>query len=200
MIALVANGEITDLSFLRRELQRFSRIIAVDGGLRYLAELGITPEAITGDFDSASKELLEHYGSTQQIHLSDQNSSDLEKTLAWLNTTESVTVFGALGHRLDHTLSNLLLLARMPGRVIFETERERLYALSGEVTLELPVGTTLSLLPLGTVEGVSTRGLQWELSNATLSKDFYSISNMTTKPRVSLSIGSGDVILIHPNS
>ena len=52
-----------------------------------------------------------HCGSsgTRQVHTSDQNKSDLEKTLKYVfaEGAQTITVYERLGKRLDHTLTNL---------------------------------------------------------------------------------------------
>jgi len=194
-IALIANGEISDLNFLRGALRSFSRVIAVDGGLHFLDQIGVVPEAITGDFDSISPDLLKAYSHVPQISLLDQNKSDLEKTLDWLDTPEPITVFGALGKRVDHLLSNLFLLASHPKQLCYETQEEWIWAIDAEEKLQLPTKTTLSLIPLGTATDVTTQGLKWELHQATLSKALVSLSNVTVNKDVRIRVGSGELLI-----
>lgn len=58
-------------------------------------------------------------------------------------------------------------------------------------------GQTISLLPLGgPVKGVTTEGLYWGLTNATLDKDFYSISNLAFENKVKLTCSKGSLLCI----
>ncbi len=194
-IALVANGEIKDLDLIASIIRKYPRMIAVDGGLGYCDLMGITPELIIGDFDSASKALREKYIQVKQIHTPDPQKTDLEKALE-LVPSQKWQVFGALGKRTDHTLTNIYLLARYPGRLFFETEHERLFVIDRECSLSCNEGQILSLIPVsGEAKGVTTSGLKWELKNATLSKTFVSISNITTHDRIEITCESGDLLL-----
>ncbi len=194
-IALVANGEIEDLDLIASMIRKYPRVVAVDGGLSYCDQMEITPELIIGDFDSASEALREKYHRVKQIHTPDPQKTDLEKALE-LVPSQKWHVFGALGKRNDHTLTNIYLLARYPGRLFFETENELLFVIDKECSLSCKVGETLSLIPVGgEAKGITTFGLKWELNKATLSKTFVSISNITTHDRVEITCESGDLLL-----
>lgn len=43
------------------EKETFDKIIAVDGGLKAVKELGLVPDYIVGDFDSVSNEIREEF-------------------------------------------------------------------------------------------------------------------------------------------
>ncbi|MCH9627586.1 MAG: hypothetical protein S4CHLAM2_12270 [Chlamydiales bacterium] len=197
MIVIVANGQPPAPVFLQTLVQKSQKLVAVDGGLLACERADLTPDLIMGDFDSVSPELLKKYDHVQQIHTPDQNKNDLEKTLDYLAPFHSVTVCGAVGKRLDHTLSNLYLLCRYPGKMVFESDNERCFVLEKSTTLTCKVGQTLSLFPLGEpVQGVTSKGLQWELSDVTLDKHFVSISNKCEQQEVSITYKEGALIAI----
>ena len=66
---LIVTGGKLDLSFAGPFLknQSFERIIAVDGGLKAVKELGLEPDVIVGDFDSVDPLVLEYYRSREHI-------------------------------------------------------------------------------------------------------------------------------------
>jgi len=192
--ALIANGSIEDLASLAPSIKKHTRIVAVDRGLIYCQQLGITPDLIVGDFDSVPPLLLEKYATVPTITLpKEKDETDLEIALEHeLQISQTVTLFGALGARIDHTLTNLLIASRYPGRVVIETEREIVFALTGDVEIPVTVGQTISLVPInGPVIGITTQGLQWELKNRTLDASFIGISNVCLQTPVHVAIQQG---------
>lgn len=195
MIALIANGLISNLNSIATMVSQYETIVAVDGGLLHLDKMGIKPHYIIGDLDSCSKELLQKYHSSKVIHDCDPNTTDLEKALNFFSE-EQIVVFGALGGRIDHTLTNTILLTRFKGKVQFINEKERLFALDQKAQLQLKKGQVISLIALnGQASGITTKGLKWELTEATLSKSFVGISNEVIDPEVSISCKSGDLLV-----
>ena len=93
----------------------FDLFIGVDRGSLFLIEQGIYPDLAIGDFDSVSEEELALVCSQSKEILQSQpekNDTDLElavKTAFVRYPQAQVTIFGAFGGRLDHTLANVFL-------------------------------------------------------------------------------------------
>lgn len=197
--ALIANGAIEDLASLAPSIKSHSRIVAVDRGLIYCKQLEITPDLIVGDFDSVPPTLLKEYAHVPKIPLpKEKDETDLEIALEHeLKLSQIITLYGALGKRIDHTLTNLLIATRYPGRVVIETERETAFAIEGNVEIPAILGQTISLLPInGPVIGITTRGLQWELADKTLDASFIGISNICLEAPVHISIQRGILLCV----
>ncbi len=197
-LVLIANAHFSDSPHFRDVLRKEHALIAVDGGLRHCKRLGIIPELIIGDFDSASSILRSHYSSTPQLETPDPNKTDLEKALEYLIGFNPIRiiVFAALGNRIDHTLTNICLLTRYPAKVIFETDQEKIWALEKNTVLNCQPGQQLSLIPFnGEVTGVTTRGLRWNLDKGTLNKQFVGISNVCIEKDVLIEHQTGDLVL-----
>jgi thiamine pyrophosphokinase len=195
--AIIANGHIEDLSILAPLLRAYTRIVAVDRGLVYCKQLGLEPNLIVGDFDSVPSSLLEEYDSVPKIALPiEKDETDLEVALLnELKGSQIVTLFGAWGGRVDHSLTNLLITSRYPGRVYIETERETVFAIQGDAHISAFIGQTLSLLPInGPVTGITTQGLQWELKDRELDASFVGISNVCLKEDIRISVQKGILI------
>lgn len=193
-VAIIANGEIEFPELIRPLILRHSRFIAVDGGLIHCAKMEIRPHVIVGDFDSCPKSLLDQYEGVSKISLKkEKDETDLEIAIEEIGP-EQITLYGAWGHRVDHSLTNILLLTRYPGMKI-ETETELLFAINGNASLDCVIGQTLSLIPInGPVKGVKTEGLKWELDRRTLDRNFIGISNIALKTNIQIEIESGTLI------
>lgn len=197
-VALICTAPIANLSFFKEKIQAYPFLIAVDGGANHCYEMDVTPGLILGDFDSIKSHVLEAFRNVPKQHYpSEKDKTDLELAIEYVYhpQTEKITVFGALGGRTDHTLGNLILLSRYPGKVFLEGENESLFAIPQHIELSLPVGKTLSLIPLnGPAKGIDTEGLKWPLKNGTLDKQFIGISNETMTPKVTISVREGDLL------
>ena len=116
---LVVTGGTMDYGFAGRFLEnrRFDKVIAVDGGLTALSRLHLKPDAIVGDFDTVSEDVLAEYKSSREeitwgIHKPEKDETDTElalNTAIGLGCTRLV-LLGATGGRMDHFLGNLHLL------------------------------------------------------------------------------------------
>jgi thiamine pyrophosphokinase len=199
-IALIANGLIEDCPLIRERILTYPKIIAVDGGLNHCIAMNITPNLIIGDFDSAEKQHLSEMSSIPtMLFPADKDETDLELAIreALKSNPEKITVFGATGLRTDHTLGNLYLTELAPKRIYLETERELIWTIEGETLIETFPGQTLSLIPLGfPAKGVTTQGLKWNMDNATLNKNFISISNVSLDSTVKVTIAEGSVLCV----
>ncbi len=171
------------LSHLPRPL-----LVGVDGGAARLTSLGITPDVVTGDFDSLTADdldELERRGATI-VPTPDQDLNDLDKAMAYVLARPdvgAVSVFGATGGRIDHAYSALSVLIKYGKFGGFD---ELIEFIDGTGTLtplrcspikdecetsfsaKSRVGRTLSLLAFGTVRGVTLTGTRWTLDGATL--------------------------------
>jgi len=197
-VALVANGVIHDYQLISRLLAPYDKIIAVDGGLIHCQHMQVVPDLIIGDFDSIPQGLLEQYPDVpRQIFPVEKDETDLELAIRVVDNPalKKLGIFGALEKRTDHALGNLHLLRRFANKACIETELETLYAVDGKREFPCRPGQTVSLIPIGsTPSGVTTYGLKWELSAATLDKHFMSISNVCVGTSFSISIQTGDLI------
>ena len=108
-IALFAGGTIDSFQM------DFDLFIGVDRGSLFLIEQGICPDLAVGDFDSVSEKELALICSQSKEVLQAQPEKDdtyLElavKAVFARYPQVQVTIFGAFGGRLDHTLANIFL-------------------------------------------------------------------------------------------
>lgn len=108
-IALFAGGTIDSFQM------DFDLFIGVDRGSLFLIEQGICPDLAVGDFDSVSEKELALICSQSKEVLqaqSEKDDTDLElavKAVFARYPQAQLTIFGAFGGRLDHTLANIFL-------------------------------------------------------------------------------------------
>jgi thiamine pyrophosphokinase len=179
---LLANGPLGDAAAARLRRAAVPEggrwRIGVDGGAARMLALGIVPEIVTGDFDSlarAERAALEAAGA-RLVPTPDQDFTDLDKALAYCRDVlevPRVDVFGATGGRLDHTFSALSALVKH-GRVtdvrLVDDVGETRLVRNGALRLagaDLS-GRVLSLIALGPVHDIWSRGVRWPLSGEAL--------------------------------
>lgn len=186
-------------------LQPGDFIVACDAGYRNAAALGVRPDLIVGDFDSAPQPRTE--GDTIVLpHVKDD--TDTQYAARWLaeHGFEEVVMLGVLGGpRVEHMLANLstgLFLSLHGVRTILADSRSEMHYLLPGRPLELPRRDWmyLSLFALGApLTGVFERGVYYPLENATLTELDYPLgtSNEFTEPvaRLQCSGGHGLVVL-----
>ncbi|MCQ2531438.1 MAG: thiamine diphosphokinase [Saccharofermentans sp.] len=180
-------------------------IICADSGVDYAREAGIKIDKVFGDLDSIS-EVGKAYVDINRIPLEvfpcEKDMTDTELVLS--STSGDVVLFVALNGRIDHIMGNILMCARYvdEGRKIMITDGSfKVYFLKGEDTLyyETCGNEVVSLLPLRydeDVTGVTTRGLYYELSDATLKYGYsLGVSNCFKKSGTSCEISQKSGIM-----
>ena len=205
-----ANGELPDPAAIRPLLQPDDWIVAVDGGVRHALACGRAPQLVIGDLDSFPANLraeLEAGGTEFLTYPVAKDETDLE--LALLHVAASgataVVIVGALGDRLDHTLTNVQLLARkelLPLEVRMVDGPQTACLVWSEATIRGAAGDRVSLIPLGgDAKGVSTRGLAWPLRDEALRfGEGRGVSNVMTGPTAHIQLTAGRLLCVHYRS
>jgi len=199
LITLAGHAPSAELLQWRAEEAGIS--IAVDGGWLAHRHAGEEPDLILGDLDSCGdlQEIEKIFPRSVIERKMDQNQTDFEKALGWLEhrgLPGRLVVLGGLGERTDHCLSNLMIAGRIDSsvEVTFDDEHEWIRRITPVCPLVLSgrTGSPISLLPIGEVEKVNSSGLQWELSDADFSWDkLISQSNGCATDEVKVSCQSG---------
>lgn len=161
--------------------------VGVDGGADHLLAGGIAPMAVIGDLDSVSTQARAAFAGCLW-HIPEQDTTDFEKALTRV-TAPFVIALGFTGGRMDHALSVLNVMARMPDRGVFLVDADDVSYLApqGDSLLDLPAGTRVSLMPLGDVRA-SAAGLAWPFTDWALHPvGRNSASNMATGGPVRIS-------------
>jgi thiamine pyrophosphokinase len=206
-IIILANGELPDLNKARSLLQPDDYIVCADGGTRHALTLGVKPNLIIGDMDSADKADLDQFrnaGVEIELFPQDKNETDLELAIdhALGMNPKEIIIAGALGGRLDQTLANIALLTAShdaPSLIRLDDGVEEILLCRDQVQIHGRSGDIVSLIPWqGQVTEVQTINLKWPLRKETLYPDkTRGISNEMASETASISITSGLLLIVH---
>ena len=200
-VLITLAGHAPSAGLLQWRAEEAEICIAVDGGWLAHRHAGVEPDLILGDLDSCGdlQEIEKIFPRSVIERRPDQNQTDFEKALGWLEhrgLPSRLVILGGLGKRTDHCLSNLMITARVDPSVeiIFDDEHEWVRRITPACPLVLSgrADTPISLLPIGEVGEVNSSGLHWELSDTDFSWDkLISQSNRCSKDEVMVSCQSG---------
>lgn len=179
-------------------------IVACDAGYRNAARLGVRPDLIVGDFDSAPQPVTDRE-TIVLPHVKDD--TDTQFAARWLveHGFDEVVLLGALGGaRVEHMFANIstgLYLALQGVEVILADARSEMHYLLPEHPLDLEHRDWmyLSVFALGQpMTGVTLRGVYYPLQDATLSELDYPLgtSNEFVAPAAHLECVTGHGLVV----
>lgn len=193
------------------DLENYDFVAATDGAFHYLKDKNFPLEKlnlVAGDFDSHDHdEAMLQLALEKKIEViltPDQDYTDFQKILKILKQKgiTKVDVYGGSGGEQDHFLGNLhvALLAKDELDLTFYDEYSRYFFIPKNFTAEAVHGKTISLLPFPTAENVITKGLNWELFEATLALGSrIGTRNKAVTDTVHISYHSGNLLIFIEN-
>lgn len=207
MSTLIISGGSFDKNFLHNfiENKKYDYVIAVDKGLCYAKELGIVPDLIVGDFDSADINLLEGYDkSIIRFFQPEKDDTDTEIAIREaLKHNSDIDIVCATGGRIDHLLGNIHILkialdegidARIidRGNIIFLKDSDF------ELIKGAWNGKYVSFIPFdGEVKGIKLKGFKYLLDGYDLKPGITKcISNEIVEDKAYVWIESGCLIVV----
>lgn len=202
MRAVVFGGaDIKDYSFCGEYLEN-SIIICCDSGLRHAKKLGIVPDAIVGDFDSADEEIIEYFKPMNIPTMEfpthkDETDMELGAEAAVKMGADELVLLGGIGSRMDHTMGNCNLLVRLYKEGIkarLANENNVIMVTDSRIELTGKKGSLVSIFPVGvSAEGVSTENLEYPLDDALISAEIrlIAVSNVMLEEKAAVSVKKG---------
>lgn len=147
------------------QLAHFQKIYCTDGAYKSLQKINITPDVVSGDFDSIS--VSEISSSIKIIETPYQNATDFEKALRIIiqDGFKSVSVFGCSGLEQDHFLGNLTSMLKHKEEIdirCFDDFGVYFFA-EKETVIEGFKNETLSLYPFPDAKHVTSEGVKYPL-------------------------------------
>lgn len=171
---IIANGAACSKELMGQLLEWSPLVIVLDSAIERVMELGIKVDVLLGDFDRGFD--AEHYRDLQYpleiVYTPDQEKTDLEKAFDYLITRKipAANVVWATGRRADHTITNITNIVRYRDllKIVLLDDHSKIFLLPGHFEKWYPLGTPLSLIPIGMVSGITTTNLKYPLDGETL--------------------------------
>ena len=198
LCVIVSGGEYCELP---DELRGADCVIACDRGWQYAEKLGLSPDLVVGDFDSAPPPAI-----GVPVRRVPTRKDDTDTMLAVRHALEQgwrdVAICCAFGGRLDHTLANLqsgAYIAAHGGRarLLGADTDARIFA-DGEETFPRREGWSLSVFALSdSCAGVTIRGTKYECEDAALTNAFpLGVSNVWAAEEAAVRVGRGTLLVV----
>lgn len=178
-------------------------VICADGGIDTARKLGIQPDLVVGDFDSAQSDPPE---GVEVIHLPvEKDETDLLYAVkeAFRRGYDTFILLGVLGgERFDHSIASLCVLsfiADRGGRAVMANGKTSVFVINtGRLVFTDLKGSTLSVFPFGVNScTVTYKGLYYPLVNQTLRlNDAMGVSNSITEDRAEVFLHQGRALVI----
>ncbi len=201
------NGDLADLSRVRRYVDKDTLLVGCDGGASHILALGLTPHVVIGDFDSISPKTLNQLRKKKVECIrypKDKIYTDTELgvALAKEKGCKEIILTGIRGTSTDHFLGNLFLLAKKKFaslKIKVVEGKEEIELVRRSLKIEGKKGETVSLVRVELdVRDVTTRGLFYPLKNATLrAGSSHGIRNHMTGKSAEVSVRKGTLLVIH---
>ncbi len=177
-------------------------LIAADGGYTALAERGIRPDILLGDFDSidALPSGIETIRFPVKKDETDMHLAYLEGRRRGFRTFK---IYGGTGGRSDHTFANYCLLAHIAAQgdtAFLYGGGSIAYVIKNNTTrVKGRAGKTISVFAFGgNASGVTIKGLSYELRDGILTPDFpLGVSNSFTDSEGEITVKDGSLLIIY---
>ena len=171
---IIANGAACSSELLGQLLEWSPFVIVLDSAMERVMELGIKVDVLLGDFDNGFEP--EYYRNFQYpleiVHTPDQDKTDLEKAFDYLieKGHKAVNVVWATGRRADHTITNMTNIVRFQNdlKIVILDDYSKIFQLPKKYEKWYPAGFPISIIPVGTVKGITSTNLDYPLNNETL--------------------------------
>lgn len=195
---IVGAGDNSGTIFTRKK-EDF--VIAADGGVKVLEELGILPNLIIGDFDS-----LGYIPTGENVIVHPVKKDETDMMLAVSKAVEMgfkyIVIFGGTGGRIDHTVANwqVMLDASIKGITISMIDKNNEYYVLTNGTLNISGKECkgFSVFAFGKeAKGVFIKGGKYEADDVDLYPNFpMAVSNSFIDKTVEITVREGSLLII----
>jgi thiamine pyrophosphokinase len=199
IISIIGNGEIPTQA-LTKLISEADLIIGADGGANILSTMDVLPNYIIGDLDSISEAALKKNLSSQIIHITDQNTTDLEKAVnfAMEYKPAEIRIFSALGNRSDHAIYNLFFLRSVNYAGTIKTYDNQGYwqiFRAGTHLLKGDKNEIISFFSFDEILALQVEGTKFNIRNGDYTDPFFSLSNVFSSYYIKLQFRVGTIFV-----
>ena len=200
-IAIIANGYVKNADFHKDLLKDADIIICADGGADNAKKIGVIPNYIIGDLDSASKSSIEFFKDKSKI-IKDNNpdKTDMEIALSLAETLApyEILIMGAIGDRIDHTLANIMCLDKIKSDVKAQIvdEKNIIELVENSADISGDKNDIISIVPITDISNLCYTGLKWNIENLDTNIGWFGISNRLEEKNANISFSNGKILLI----
>ena len=201
-VFIFLNGSKSSSKFYREHFETCrkeqDKVVCADGGYKLARQCGVKPDLVVGDLDSLGNDEIEK-GVEIRAYPRKKDYSDFELAMqsAEEMAPEWIYVYGALGGRKDHELTNILLLTSVKQSTVFIEEGLEIYGVHEELLLLDKKNCVCSLLALGGPCHVKEiRGFAYALKDEVLYPSSRGLSNIITKDEAVISLIQGNLIAV----
>lgn len=201
---IIANGASCSSELMGQLLEWSPLVIVLDSAIERVLPLGIKVDVLLGDFDNELD--IEYYKTLQFpleiVYAPDQEKTDLEKAFDYLveKGHKAVNVVWATGRRADHTITNMTNIVRFQDKlkIVILDDYSKIFQLPKRYEKWYPKGFPISIIPVGTVHGITSTNLDYLLHDETLTMGYRtgSSNHAAEDGMVTIEHKEGDLLLM----
>lgn len=176
--------------------------IGADKGALYLAQKGIQMKLAIGDFDSVQESdialIRQHTDELIRLNpVKDDSDSEAAILAALERGYDEIWLCGATGGRMDHSLVNVRLALKYPGKVWLYDDQNLIYTLCrGSYQIKKGDYSYISFFTQDGAE-ITLDGFRYPLENRRLKEtDLYTVSNEIVKDTGNVTVSDGIVLVM----
>ena len=167
---IISGGQVTDYGLIKKQVKPGDTIICADSGYNHAVKMGVKADIVVGDFDSIGS-IPQDVTTISYPSKKDLTDTEIAIEYARDKGFKDFLLLGATGTRMDHSLTNILLLKGFLEHgesAVIVDEHNKIMLTDSMLRLHEAPGAIVSLVPLTDCRGVCTENLEYPLCEATL--------------------------------
>jgi len=203
---IMVGGEMEPEEFLKSYISPDDYLICADSGADWAYQLGFSPSAVVGDFDSVSDEAKAFFRDKGCLFIpypAEKDWTDTEIAIdhALERGAREIVLTCALGGRVDHEIGNVYLLEKLAKGGVkskIVSRMHTIFVIEGSAEFKVEEGRTVSLFALtDEATGITTEGLKYPLQNGKLIRGTsLGISNELAADRAYVELKGGRLLAV----